>query len=921
MKHPGITKLFDFFEDDEFVYLIQEYCSGGDLWNYLKSRQQKQQKTRSGSLSSSPPLAVLCEEETRGIMLQIGRSLVYIHQRGILHRDLKLTNLLVTDDMEIQITDFGLATQIDDNHDDKNRLKMGADPMTVCGTFNYMSPEITAGNTGYGFESDIWALGCLFVTFLTGFSPFEEIKHQQHNSRGRVDYHAMLAKIRLPSGVSDEARDLATRLLQIKPQKRISTRDLLNHPFFSPSLPTKILKPLSHFRNMSSPSESEQDDDDDKEEEGLKRGNRYLMVRNGGGNDILTPLERVGTRARKIDKRRPPIYPMSAEASSNPTSRAGRRALAAPPGGGGRQQQRPRIGDQNNTLGGGRGYNTNSRLLPDTMITSVPLETSTNVSYSKQQHQSTRGGTAIVCSSGGESEQINSITYLSTKRLQARRHKQDNRALEIMTDGRISLEVAGENYIMVVDPTATNDNNSSKKLYLFPHGTAIFEPSKASQVFNLTSIDNDDGNKLLRTLLRRVQYIVRCIDIIRSKTTKITLKTSQGLGMLMENLPVADFHFKYRNKIKVSYQRRKRMAEIRIPSEQDLPDEIHRVTLSGNGRDDLTGLTSDRLRRILEPVKEALSKCIAADKLVDQWESGTANKSGDYEGKIKYPVTLKWEEDLTGYIPPGLVKSGRRRGAELHKLNNLMSSGSTVLETKPNKYHNILSLGHHPTIESSSTMFSGRTRVDDRDNMMYGGAIDEADEEMAGNTQFFGRKDAESRRPITARPISYPRVNHPPLFHNGNRNSDPNGLGNNKNNGDEAPQLAHPLAIPGGFGASTMQPIVAGSSDRFQFIANVGWCIYRPITDSNHTRYLVTPQRNYPRRNNSPFVDHEFILLFTDGIMMVVDSTRQHIGWWDQFGNTDIPEQQFRTNRKLPKLVERKFRYLPLFIDSMDLDQ
>ncbi|KAJ2013363.1 hypothetical protein IWW57_006094, partial [Coemansia sp. S610] len=209
LSHGGVVQLYDSFEDERFVYLVMEHCSGGDLWRYLKQR------------GGGGELAALAEGEARHVMRQTAGAVAYLHAHGVLHRDLKLANILLTQSMDVRVADFGLATWV--GH---------IEPTTMCGTPSYISPEILARQP-YGLEADVWALGCLLVTLLTGSQPFRDA--------GRRITEDVVAGIRLPRDVSEEARSLVRGLLRIDPAARIRSERILDHPFFALSstrLPT-----------------------------------------------------------------------------------------------------------------------------------------------------------------------------------------------------------------------------------------------------------------------------------------------------------------------------------------------------------------------------------------------------------------------------------------------------------------------------------------------------------------------------------------------------------------------------------------------------------------------------------------------------------------------------------------------------------
>ncbi|XP_053365280.1 serine/threonine-protein kinase PLK4 [Clarias gariepinus] len=205
LKHPSILELYNYFEDSNYVYLVLEMCHNGEMSRYLKDRRKP-----------------FTEEEVRQFMHQIVKGMLYLHTHGIMHRDLTLSNLLLTSSMNIKIADFGLATQ----------LKLPSEKhFTMCGTPNYISPEV-ATRSAHGLESDVWSLGCMFYAFLTGRPPFDTdtVKHTLNK--------VVLGEYQMPSHVSAEAQDLIRLLLQKNPALRPSLSAVLDHPFMTLSGPT-----------------------------------------------------------------------------------------------------------------------------------------------------------------------------------------------------------------------------------------------------------------------------------------------------------------------------------------------------------------------------------------------------------------------------------------------------------------------------------------------------------------------------------------------------------------------------------------------------------------------------------------------------------------------------------------------------------
>ncbi|CAN2388851.1 positive regulation of centriole replication [Pristimantis euphronides] len=200
LKHPSILELYNYFEDSNYVYLILEMCHNGEMNRYLKNRKK--------------PFA---EREARHFMEQIVKGMLYLHSHGILHRDLTLSNLLLSSDMNIKIADFGLAAQ----------LKLPNEKhFTMCGTPNYIAPEI-ATRSAHGLESDVWSLGCMLYTFLVGRPPFDT--DTVKNTLNKI----VLADYEMPTFVSREAKDLIFQLLRKNPADRLSLSSVLDHSFMT----------------------------------------------------------------------------------------------------------------------------------------------------------------------------------------------------------------------------------------------------------------------------------------------------------------------------------------------------------------------------------------------------------------------------------------------------------------------------------------------------------------------------------------------------------------------------------------------------------------------------------------------------------------------------------------------------------------
>eukprot|EP00826_Nyctotherus_ovalis_P016655 TRINITY_DN14831_c0_g4_i1.p1 TRINITY_DN14831_c0_g4~~TRINITY_DN14831_c0_g4_i1.p1 ORF type:complete len:529 (-),score=148.59 TRINITY_DN14831_c0_g4_i1:111-1697(-) len=200
MRHTNIIRLLEVFESAKQVQIVMEYAGGGDLLHYVKRKRH------------------LSEEEARPIFRQIVFGLAHINSRNVLHRDIKLDNILLDSDGCVKICDFGVSKIID-----KNKLINDQ-----CGTPAYIAPEIIS-NLGYkGFYADLWSLGVLLYAMLCGTVPFKASSMEELHELIREGHFTY------PVEVSDEARKLVGGLLKIAPRERLSVPEILRHPWLNP---------------------------------------------------------------------------------------------------------------------------------------------------------------------------------------------------------------------------------------------------------------------------------------------------------------------------------------------------------------------------------------------------------------------------------------------------------------------------------------------------------------------------------------------------------------------------------------------------------------------------------------------------------------------------------------------------------------
>nr|CAG32257.1 hypothetical protein RCJMB04_20p15 [Gallus gallus] len=218
LAHRHVVGFQSFFEDGDFVYVVLELCRRRSLLELHKRRK------------------ALSEPEVRYYLRQIILGCQYLHSQRVIHRDLKLGNLFLSDDMEVKIGDFGLATKVEYDGEPKK---------TLCGTPNYIAPEVL-GKKGHSFEVDIWSIGCIMYTLLVGKPPFETSCLKETYIRIKKNEYT------IPKHINPVAANLIQKMLRSDPATRPAINELLNDEFFTsgyiPSrLPTSCLTVAPRF--------------------------------------------------------------------------------------------------------------------------------------------------------------------------------------------------------------------------------------------------------------------------------------------------------------------------------------------------------------------------------------------------------------------------------------------------------------------------------------------------------------------------------------------------------------------------------------------------------------------------------------------------------------------------------------------------
>jgi serine/threonine protein kinase len=213
VNHPHVVGLRAVFDTPSTLFIVMELVQGGELYELIVERK------------------TFSEKDTSHIMGQVFSALEYLHEIGIVHRDLKLENMLLNDKkvLSVKVADFGLS-----------KLYSGQALQTACGTPFYVAPDILLG-TGYGPEVDMWACGVLLYILLSGRLPF----HADNDAQlfQLIMEGNLVFKSPQFDTVSSEATDLIRKLLVVDPKTRLTAKQALEHPFIK-GADSQSTKPL-----------------------------------------------------------------------------------------------------------------------------------------------------------------------------------------------------------------------------------------------------------------------------------------------------------------------------------------------------------------------------------------------------------------------------------------------------------------------------------------------------------------------------------------------------------------------------------------------------------------------------------------------------------------------------------------------------
>lgn len=197
-NHRNVIRLLEVFENQKYLFIVQEHASGGDLLTYVKERGR------------------LPENEAKLIFMQIVLGVQHCHGHNILHRDIKPDNILIDKGMTLKLCDFGVSRFV----------KKGQTINEQCGTPAYIAPEIIRDKGYEGCYPDLWSMGVLLYALVTGTVPFKgSTIDELHRS-------ILMGKYSFPSYLSAEVMDLISQFLKLNPHSRIAIGDILKHRWF-----------------------------------------------------------------------------------------------------------------------------------------------------------------------------------------------------------------------------------------------------------------------------------------------------------------------------------------------------------------------------------------------------------------------------------------------------------------------------------------------------------------------------------------------------------------------------------------------------------------------------------------------------------------------------------------------------------------
>eukprot|EP00756_Hemistasia_phaeocysticola_P023439 Hpha_TRINITY_DN15892_c0_g5::TRINITY_DN15892_c0_g5_i2::g.187291::m.187291 len=207
LNHPHVLSMVDVLQTGSNIYLVLELLTGGDLFDKLDQAKRFE------------------EPQARTYFQQLVYGLQYLHANDIAHRDLKPENLLLDAGGNLKIADFGFSRLLN------NQQLL----QTVCGTPNYMAPEVLKEQGYDGKKADLWSSGVILYTMMAGYLPFDDENMNVLCDKIEAGDYRMSRKF------SDLAKDIIEKLLTVDPAKRIDMAGICAHAFFTPGANKDLL--------------------------------------------------------------------------------------------------------------------------------------------------------------------------------------------------------------------------------------------------------------------------------------------------------------------------------------------------------------------------------------------------------------------------------------------------------------------------------------------------------------------------------------------------------------------------------------------------------------------------------------------------------------------------------------------------------
>ena len=198
VKHKYIIQLYEILQTPNYIFIIMEYCEGKDFMDYILSKNY------------------LPESEALKYFQQLINALFYLHSQNIAHRDIKIDNILLDQNKNLKLIDFGLSTKYQEN-------KLLDQP---CGTIVYSAPEVLEGKLYHGMLADVWSCGIVLYGMLCGYLPFSE------DDDGINKKNIIKGNFEMPNNISIRAKNLLKHLLDINPMTRYTLQEIKDHPWF-----------------------------------------------------------------------------------------------------------------------------------------------------------------------------------------------------------------------------------------------------------------------------------------------------------------------------------------------------------------------------------------------------------------------------------------------------------------------------------------------------------------------------------------------------------------------------------------------------------------------------------------------------------------------------------------------------------------